>query len=79
VKYIIADISNKNFINKKIKENFQYVVNLAGYVDHSNEIKTYKSHYLGCKNSKHLNSFFIGINCLITFPIDMKISLHYFE
>ena len=54
VKYIIADISNKNSINKKIKENFQYVVNLAGYVDHSNKIKTYKSHYLGCKNISNL-------------------------
>lgn len=50
VKYIIADISNKNSIEKKIKKNFQYVVNLAGYVDHSNKIKTLKSHYLGCKN-----------------------------
>ena len=56
VKYIIADISNKNSINKKIKENFQYVVNLAGYVDHSNKIKTYKSHYLGCKN---ISNFFL--------------------
>jgi nucleoside-diphosphate-sugar epimerase len=56
VKYIIADISNKNSINKKIKENFQYIVNLAGYVDHSNKIKTYKSHYLGCKN---ISNFFL--------------------
>ncbi len=56
VKYITADISNKNFINKKIKENFQYVVNLAGYVDHSDKVKTYKSHYLGCKN---ISNFFL--------------------
>jgi nucleoside-diphosphate-sugar epimerase len=56
VKYIITDISNKNSINKKIKENFDYVVNLAGYVDHSNKIKTYKSHYLGCKN---ISNFFL--------------------
>ena len=56
VKYIIADISNKNFINKKIKKNFQYVVNLAGYVDHSDKLKTYKSHYLGCKN---ISNFFL--------------------
>ena len=54
VKYIIADISNKNFINKKIKEDFQYVVNLAGYVDHLDKIKTHKSHYLGCKNIANL-------------------------
>ena len=50
VKYIITDISYKNSIEKNIKKNFQYVVNLAGYVDHSNKIKTLKSHYLGCKN-----------------------------
>ena len=56
VKYIIADISNKNFLNKKIKEDFQYVFNLAGYVDHSDKIKTYKSHYLGCKN---ISNFFL--------------------
>ena len=56
VKYIIADISNKNLINKKIKENFQYIVNLAGYVDHSDNMKTYKSHYLGCKN---ISNFFL--------------------
>ena len=55
VKYIIADISDKNFIKKKIKDNFQYVVNLAGYVDHSDKIKTYQSHYFGCKN---ISNFF---------------------
>ena len=32
--------------NKK----FDYVVNLAGYVDHSKKIKTIRSHYNGCKN-----------------------------
>ena len=56
VKYIIADISNKNLINKKIKKDFQYIVNLAGYVDHSDKIKVYKSHYLGCKN---ISNFFL--------------------
>ena len=59
VKYIIADISNKNFINKKIKENFEYVINLAGYVNHSNKAKTYKSHYIGCKN---ISNFFLQKN-----------------
>ena len=54
VKYIIADISNKNLINKKIKDDFQYIVNLAGYVDHSDKIRTYKSHYLGCKNISNI-------------------------
>ena len=42
VKYIIADITKKKLLIKKLKKNFQYVVNLAGYVDHSNKVKTYK-------------------------------------
>ena len=50
VKYIICDITKKNILKKNIKKSFDYVVNLAGYVDHSNQKKTYKSHYLGCKN-----------------------------
>ena len=49
VKYIKLDITDKkNFF--KIRENFDYIVNLAGYVDHSNKKKTLKSHYIGCKN-----------------------------
>ena len=35
---------------KKIKTKYDYVVNLGGYVDHSNKTKTYNSHYIGCKN-----------------------------
>ena len=50
VEYIYCDISNKKKLNKKIKKNYHYVVNLGGYVDHSNKKKTYASHYLGCKN-----------------------------
>ena len=50
VKYIICDITKKNILKKKIKQSFDYIVNLAGYVDHSNKKKTFKSHYLGCKN-----------------------------
>ena len=50
VKYIISDITKKNSLKNKIKKNYNYVVNLGGYVDHSNKKKTYESHYLGCKN-----------------------------
>ena len=50
VDYITADISKSILIKKKIKKNFEYIVNLAGYVDHSNQVKTFKSHYIGCKN-----------------------------
>ena len=59
VKYIIADLANKKSINKIIRDDFQYVVNLAGYVDHTDEIKTYRSHYLGCKN---ISNYFLKKN-----------------
>ena len=57
VKYLIADISSKKKLKNKIKINFDYVVNLAGYVDHSRKLKTIKSHYNGCKN---ISSLFIN-------------------
>ena len=50
VKYIRCDITNKKLLEKNIRKPFDYVVNLGGYVDHSNKKKTYKSHYEGCKN-----------------------------
>lgn len=57
VKYLLCDISNRKNLNKALNHNFDYVVNLAGYVDHSNKKKTRKSHYEGCKN---LASFFLS-------------------
>ena len=50
VKYIRCDITNKNLLEKKINKKFDYVVNLGGYVDHSNKKKTLNSHYQGSKN-----------------------------
>tara|TARA_B110000438_G_scaffold277641_1_gene300458 strand:+ start:309 stop:1229 length:921 start_codon:yes stop_codon:yes gene_type:complete len=50
VKYIICDITKKRLLNQSIRKSFDYVVNLGGYVDHSNKKKTLKSHYEGCKN-----------------------------
>ena len=49
-KYIRCDIAKKNFLKKSIREHFDFVVNLGGYVDHSNAKKVLKSHYEGCKN-----------------------------
>jgi nucleoside-diphosphate-sugar epimerase len=50
-KQIFCDISIRKKLIKKLKnKNFDYVVNLAGYVDHSKKIKTLKTHYNGCKN-----------------------------
>ena len=50
VEYICCDIRNKKLLRKNIRKTFDYVVNLGGYVDHSNKRKTFKSHYGGCKN-----------------------------
>ena len=50
VKYLRCDITKKKLLKEKIKKNFDYVVNLGGYVDHTNKKKTFKSHYQGCKN-----------------------------
>ncbi len=54
VNYIFCDITNKKSLKKKIKKSFDYVVNLGGHVNHSNKLKTFKSHYLGCINLTEL-------------------------
>ena len=55
VKYIICDINDKKQLKKKITSNFNYIVNLGGYVNHQNKRETYRSHHLGLKN---LTNFF---------------------
>lgn len=57
VNYLILDISNQKKLFEKLSTNYDYVVNLAGYVDHSHNIKTMKSHFNGCKN---LSLFFLN-------------------
>ena len=58
IKYLKGDLCNKKDF-RKINFKFDYVVNLGGYVDHSNKTKTYNSHFLGCKN---LSNFFLNKN-----------------
>ena len=59
VKYLICDITQKRKLENILKDSYDYVINLGGYVDHSNKLLTYKSHYLGCKN---LAQFFLKKN-----------------
>ena len=49
-KYLICDLFNKKRLQKLIKKNYNFVINLGGYVDHYNKKKTYNSHFIGCKN-----------------------------
>ena len=66
VKYIRSDITNKKLLKKNTNNTYDYVVNLGGYVDHSNKKKTFKSHYVGCKNLAQIflkkKNFFIYSN-----------------
>ncbi len=55
VKYLKIDLSKKKLL-ENLPTNFDYVVNLAGYVDHSDKKKTMQSHFYGCKN---LATFFV--------------------
>lgn len=50
VKYIYLDITKTKQLKSKIKSNYDYVVNFAGYVNHQEKTRTYNSHYKGCKN-----------------------------
>lgn len=50
VKYIKSDISNSKLLRKKLKNNFDYVINFAGNIDHKNKNQTLKTHYNGLKN-----------------------------
>jgi UDP-glucose 4-epimerase len=49
IRYIYDDITKMKKL-QKINDKFDYVVNLGGYVDHTNKKLTYNSHYTGCKN-----------------------------
>ncbi len=50
VNYIYCRLEDKILLKKKINYNFDYVVNFAGYIDHSNSRQTLRSHYIGLKN-----------------------------
>ena len=54
VKYFYCNIGKANQIKKLSKLNFNYVVNLGGYIDHFNKENTYKSHFIGVKNLANL-------------------------
>ncbi len=57
VKYLTFDISKKKNIIDNLSLNYDYIVNLAGHVDHTHKQKTMKSHFNGCKN---LAEFFLN-------------------
>ncbi len=50
VHYICCKLENKKLLKKNINFDLDYVVNFAGYIDHSNSKETFNSHYIGLKN-----------------------------
>ena len=50
VEYKTCEITNLKKLKKLINNDYDFVVNLGGNIDHSNKNKTYRSHYLGVKN-----------------------------
>ena len=51
VKSINLNISNKNLLLRKLSQfKIDYIVNLAGHINHYEKKKTSETHYRGCKN-----------------------------
>ncbi len=50
VKYIYCDVRDKKKLKLKLDNYYDYIVNLSGYVDHSNKQTIKKIHFNGCKN-----------------------------
>ncbi len=55
VKYLICNLSNKKKLNKLIIADYNYVINLGGYVEHFDKKKAI-IHYIGCKNLSNIFS-----------------------
>ena len=49
-KYIYCDVRDKKKLRSKLDKYYDYIVNLSGYVDHSNNQSITKIHFNGCKN-----------------------------
>ena len=50
INHIKLDVSKIEDLRKKIKNDYDIVINLSGYVDHKNKKKVYDVHYKGAKN-----------------------------
>lgn len=64
IKYLKLDLTNNRLIEKKLKQKYDYVINLMGYIDHSNSLKT--SNYI-------LNSHFLYLINIVNFFLKKNI------
>ena len=51
INYILLDVRQNKSFKKKLKNKFfDYVINLSGNINHSNNRETFSTHFTGCKN-----------------------------
>ena len=50
VKYILCDVRSRKKLKLRLKKNYDYLVNLSGYVDHSKNKSILETHLRGCQN-----------------------------
>ena len=55
VKYILCDAENMKQLNIKLKNNYDFVINASGYVNHRNQKKIYDNHF---NITKNLHTYF---------------------
>ena len=52
VNYVKCDLSNLKYLKKKLVDNYDYVLNFAGNINHSNKKDTLKVHFKGIVYSR---------------------------
>ena len=50
IKYLYCDITKFKDLKKKINYQYDHIINLSGYVDHSKKKENINCHFHGCKN-----------------------------
>lgn len=50
VKYLYCNITNSKMLKKKLSKNFDHIINLSGYINHSKKKENILCHYFGTKN-----------------------------
>ena len=49
VKYLYCDITNLEMLKKKLSKNFDHIINLSGYINHSKKEENIRCHYFGSR------------------------------
>ena len=76
IKYFKLDLTNNSLIKKNLRKEYDYVINLMGYIDHSNSLHSsnyiLNTHFFSLINivnfflqKKNIKSFKIQSNCFL--------------